>query len=144
MANFYKRHAEWLNQRHALSAQEESGDFPRPDDWHASDDDAVTLLGEARDLLATCAEALSACHEAFVMHMSEQGATFTCSEAGALYDAYRAAGLEALAESFMAYHADTDVEEDLHVPIYSTEFPDCPVGWRDKTEEERRRDGHFD
>lgn len=44
----------WLANREQLCEMEESGrDYPDPDGWEASDDEAVELLREAARLIAT-------------------------------------------------------------------------------------------
>lgn len=47
----FDRYDRWQSRRQALSEAEASGDFPDPDDWHDSDDEAVDLLVALIDLL---------------------------------------------------------------------------------------------
>jgi hypothetical protein len=41
----------WHSKRVALSAAEESGTYPDPDDWEASDEEAVELLHWAAEFI---------------------------------------------------------------------------------------------
>ncbi len=47
MADIRTDYKAWKAKRQRLSAAEEEGDFPRADDWHGSDDQAVMLLEAA-------------------------------------------------------------------------------------------------
>lgn len=81
------------------------------------------------EALATCREALAGTAEALLDHWVHAKAGFTCSEAEMLYEAYRAVGLDALAEEFMCWHAESDDDDtDLHV-VTSTHENGCPASW---------------
>lgn len=88
-------------------------------------------------VIGQCREMFDMVLEAHCMNMSN-GAGFTCQEAEAMYACMIGVGALESAETFMAYHAETDDDDgDLHVPVYEhPTYPDSVTGWRYKTEEE--------
>lgn len=87
------------------------------------------MSAEQAAIIETCREAFDTISSALGDIQTVYEVGFTCSEAEALYEAMVAVGAADTAKSFMAQHATLDDprEGDLHRPIYSSEYPDCPV-----------------
>lgn len=100
----------WQTDRRALSAQEESGDYPRPSEWHASDDDAADIVEACAPFIAAFARLMQMDRDAFGM-IAEQ---FSCSEIETIANLYRANGDESTAEGLIEAHAEGDEEGDDH------------------------------
>jgi hypothetical protein len=125
MTELFNDYAYWESHRADLWEHEDTGGPPARD-WQASDDEAVDLLARAMLALTACRDALSETGEAISDHWQAYRCGFTCSEAEALYEAYRHVGLDMLAEHFMCEHAESDDEEsDLHETVGEE-------GWRRK------------
>lgn len=126
MSDLFARYDAWVDHRAELTAMEEQGG-PPPGDWHYSDDEAVELLDMAMHALCIARDGVRAIAEALSDHYYAYGVGFTCSEAGAYYDAQIALGLPEQAEHFMRHHAESDLpdEGDLHEPVGDH-------GWRER------------
>lgn len=47
---------DWNDEREDIAERESNGDYPHPDEWYGSDDDAVDLLHSVADLLRELVE----------------------------------------------------------------------------------------